>query len=575
MLLAPSSAPADPPLPPRVDDRLTFRADRFEGDAALGDVTLEGGVEIAYDRYRLRGRRLQLRVERGAIVFAGDARAALCPCPDPPITFLAAGGRFEPPGDLVLRFPRLAVAGVPVVALPWLWLRAPDRVGILPPLVTVRGADGLLLGSGVHLPWRGSEGEVEAVDLLAGGYVKGGAEIGARLVTAGSDASVIADLVRGTRVALDSPRRVRPRGPCGARQRRRGVDDGRRPRRPRALRHRGSRLPPRCPSTPPPPRPRCAPRRDRRAQSSPAAPSRARSAAKAPSLPARARRWRWAGQSAPSDRGAPTPWASCSATATPGPRSPALTLGRASAGAEIDARPGPFALRVAVRARAQFAGDEASSESAAAARLDLELPFARAFDAGTAASPMGLRPAEPGSAPYPAEAPLVHWIIPSLSIRGALAEQRGPFFVPLGGVVPPASWIAAAGLSTAIGRYAGPALRLDVRAGAIGGAQAAQGSFHARLGVDALLAAAAIEAAAMGDRAGEVGSSADPRGMGQSPAPPGGAPSWTRGFALLGRVRIGRCLRPVAAPRRGCAGGSGRRPGSRPGYRRLGCAPGR
>ncbi len=167
------------------------------------------------DRYRLRAERLRLHLDGSAVVFSGDARAALCPCPDPPLTFLASGGRFEPPGDLVLRYPRLAVAGVPVFALPWLWLRAPDQIGILPPLVAVRGGDGLLLGSGVHLPWRGAGGALEGVDLLAGGYVKGGAEVGAHLVTAGSDTRVTADLVQGTRVAVEGRGTLLAEGPRG------------------------------------------------------------------------------------------------------------------------------------------------------------------------------------------------------------------------------------------------------------------------------------------------------------------------------------------------------------------------
>src|SRR5262249_18367028 len=137
----------------------------------------------------------------------------------------------------------------------------------------------------------------------------------------------------------------------------------------------------------------------------------------------------------------------------------ALPLGRASAGAEIDARPGPFELRASANARGRFAGDVpggSSSEAAAAARVELSLPFARAFGRAS-----------------PGEGSLVHWITPSLSLRGALAAQRGSFFAPIGGAVPPASWVGALGFSTALGRYAGPALRLDVRAGATGGADTA------------------------------------------------------------------------------------------------------
>jgi hypothetical protein len=191
---------------------VTFRADRLEGDLAAGWITLEGRVEIAYDRYRLRGNRLRLQRNGKAVVLQGDAWAALCPCPNPPITFLVSGARLEPPGDLVLRFPRLAIAGVPVLGLPWLWLRSADEIGILPPVVAVRGADGLLLGSGVHLPWRHGEA-IEGLDILAGGYLKGGAEVGARLVTVGSEVRVMADVV----AARGSPSKGTARSPPTAR----------------------------------------------------------------------------------------------------------------------------------------------------------------------------------------------------------------------------------------------------------------------------------------------------------------------------------------------------------------------
>ncbi len=141
----------------------------------------------------------------------------------------------------------------------------------------------------------------------------------------------------------------------------------------------------------------------------------------------------------------------------------------------------------------------------------------------------------------------MHWITPSLSVRGALAEQRGPFFVPLDGAVPGASWLAAAGLSTALGRYAGPALRLDVRAGATGSADGGSlGLLHARLGVDTHPAAAAVEAAAVGDTVG----ARDP------------STASTRSAAVLGRVRVGAVegpwLRLEAAVQSGQAAGEAR-----------------
>lgn len=458
------------------------------------------------------------------MVFSGEARAAFCPCAEPPLTFLAAGGRLEPPGDLFLRFPRVAVAGVPIVALPWLWLRAPDQVGLLPPLFAVRGADGALLGSGVHLPWHGANGAVEALDLTAGGYVKGGAELGARLVTAGSDAAVTADLIHGTRIALEARGVVRPEAQPSV-----GVAwtlD--------AVRGDRARSGTVDLSAAAQPFDTAAAELSRRAEAGPVSLVIAAGAV--------ARALRGEGPLAAGPRaalalgGALGGLGSWSADAAgvvlgdgAGPLVQAFALGRASAGAEIDARPGPFELRAAARARARFAGDGDSSEAAAATRVDVELPFARTF-------------------PVAGEAPLVHWITPSLSVRGAVAEQRGPFFVPLGGAVPGASWIAAAGISTALGRYAGPALRLDARAGATGGvAEGARGLLHARLGVDTRLAAAAIEAAAVGEQAG-------------APREPTSASP--RSAALLGRVRVGAAegpwLRLDAAAQTGLAAGQAR-----------------
>jgi hypothetical protein len=502
-------ASADPPAP-RPSDALTFRADRLEGDAAAGVVTLTGHVELAYDRYRLRAERLRLRLEDGAIVFTGEVRAATCPCPDPPLTFLASGGRFEPPGDLVLRYPRLAIAGVPVFALPVLWLRSPEQIGVLPPIVAVRGGDGLLLGSGVHLPWRAPGGLLEALDLTAGGYVVGGAEVGAHLVTAGSDTNVTMDLVHGTRVALLGRGALVTEGPHAV-----GVAwslDA----------IRGDRARSGTVDLEPAARPFDA----GAAEVSLRAESGTLTSLAAGGVVARAARGEGPIAAGPRTTlafggrlGTLGSWGADAAGVVLGDENRAHSLGRASARAEIDAQPGPFELRASAGARARFAGDGGlagpSTEEATMARADVELPFARAF-----ASRAG-------------DAPLVHWITPALSVRGALAAQRGPFFLPIGGAVPTASWIGAAGVSTALGRYAGPSMRLDLRAGATGAADGAQPLLHARLGADARVVAAAIEAAAVGEHIGST--------RNELPLPPAeSAP----GASVLGRVRVGDLAGP-------------------------------
>ena len=43
---------------------------------------------------------------------------------------------------------------MPVAWAPAFWLRSPGRVGLLPPDLAWRGADGFFAGGGVHVPWR-------------------------------------------------------------------------------------------------------------------------------------------------------------------------------------------------------------------------------------------------------------------------------------------------------------------------------------------------------------------------------------------------------------------------------------
>jgi hypothetical protein len=502
-----AEARADPP------DHVTFQARRVEADPGLEDVTLEGGVDVRYGRYRLRGERLHLRFERGAVVFDGDAHLAFCSCERPPFTFAAQSGRVEPTGDLFLRLPRLEVAGLPVLALPYLWLRPPDRPGLLPPIVALRGADGLLLGSGVHLPWRGADGAARALDLTAGVYFEGGAEIGAALATPDTTTKILADEIHGTRVAADARGSVAMDAGTGLAWSLDAIRGD------RALSGTVDLAPAALPFD------------TGEAEASRRGSLGAVSVVVAGGATAWASRGDGAILAGPRASlglggaiGGVGAWSAEAGGVVLGNAAAegALPLGRVAGSAEIDARPGPFELRATARARGRVAtdpeGGDTSSEAAAALGLDLELPFARAF-------------AVAGGAP------LVHWIIPAITLRGAVSALSGPFFVPIGVEpgAPPASWIAASGVSTALGRYAGPAIRLDLRAGAAGDASSAQGLLHAQLGVEAPVAAASIEAAAVGERAGvEV----------PCLGAPAGSPCGSKGFAALARTRVGSSAGP-------------------------------
>jgi hypothetical protein len=512
LALSAARASADTP-------RRTFEAGRMDGDVALTDVTLSRGVKLGYDRYRLTSERLRLRTDPHGIAFDGEAKLALCPCPDPPLRFATSGGRIEKTGDLLLRWPRVELGGVPVLALPWLWLRAPDRVGILPPILALRSTDGLLLGSGVHLPWPSSRERPSALDLTAAGYTSGGAQLGATLTVPGATrAAVLIDLVHGTRVAMDARGALTPAGPAalawqldairGDRARSATVDLG-----PAAQPFdvgameaslRGARGPV--------------------------------SAILAGGLVARAIRGE--GPIAAGPRAALAlggaiarvgTWSLDAAGAVLGgaQEGPGVPLARASTGVTIDARPGPVEIRGSASARARYAGatiaDEESREAAGAARLSLSLPLVRTFEA------------------RPGEAALTHWIEPEIAIRGALADVRGAFFAPIEGRVPTTSWIASGGVSSSLGRYAGPALRVDLRAGATSDVTATTAPlFHARLGADARVVAIAIEAAAVGDRDDEK----------------------TSGHAVLARGRLGAeggpWVKIEAAEQRGAGAGQAR-----------------
>ncbi len=176
-----------------------FRADRLELDPRLSRLTLTGHVVIAVDRYRLTSDHLD--VARGAkgIAISGGGSVALCGCPNPPVTLGFASAWVAPPTDLFLTQPTVRVAGVPVLWLPYLWLRSPASVGVLPLTLAWRGEDGLLLGSGIHVPLS----QATALDLSAAFYAKGGADVEARLLTPRTSTVVRWDYLREGALAAD------------------------------------------------------------------------------------------------------------------------------------------------------------------------------------------------------------------------------------------------------------------------------------------------------------------------------------------------------------------------------------
>jgi hypothetical protein len=476
------AAPARADAPPR----LTFEAARVEADPALRTVDLKGRIRAAFGAYRLTAEQLQLRFHDARVTFDGEGQVALCPCPDPPITFRFRGGELSAPGDLRLRFPRVHLFGVPVFALPHLWLRSSDQLGLLPPVLAYRGADGLLVGEGLHLPLPSAREGARALDLHASAYLRGGAEIRATLTTPESRLRLVVDEMRGERVLLDA-------AGFKAASDRSGLDfawDLDATRGDRARRGTVDLAPAALPF-------------DSLAASMIARASLgSASALVSTGLLGRAARGEGApaiGPVAYASLGGPLgragSWDASAEGLMLGDAADhrALPLGRAALRAGITGRGGPLRLHLEGGARASVAGaraidrtidhasDRPSLDAALGAGLSAELPLIRAF----------------GGAP--GEAPLVHAITPSLRVRGALGLERGSFFQHLTPLSSPGLALAQAGLSTALGRFAGSSLRLDLRGGALARPSLADALLEARLVTEAsALSASAIAVAVLG-----------------------------------------------------------------------------
>jgi hypothetical protein len=468
---------------------LTFHAGSLDADPAHGVLVLRDGVDVRFGRYRLTSDQLQIGIAPGAVSFGGTGRVALCPCPDPPVALAFSGVRIETAGDLYVRSPRLELFGLPIFWLPYFWLRAPDQPGLLFPSIAIRGADGLLLGSGVHLPFREADGAARAFDLTAAGYVKGGVELGARLTTPQSSASVVADHIRGDRVVIDAHGALASSGASLAWE---------------ADAIRGDRARSGTIDLEPAARPfdHAAIEGTFRAASGPTIGDLTAG------VIARAARGQGPFVAGPSARfaaggsiGSIGAWSASTGGLLLGNAIPdaALPIGRAGISAEIDARPGPFALLVSAGARAEVAGDAPSAPSrdaAVGARIELDLPLRRDFPRGDG------------------EAPWQHRIAPSVAIAAAASARSGAFFEPLSLAAPPGLGLAAAGITTSFGRASGPSLRFEVRGGAALREAGASALVTGRLTASAPLVTTSLEVAAV-------------------PA------SRSPGSALIGRARFG------------------------------------
>ncbi|WP_394830952.1 hypothetical protein LVJ94_31035 [Pendulispora rubella] len=196
VLLAPRDAAADiPPLETHADDVVL--------DARLRELELRGNVRLESPPFHLRSDALKLRRTPHGIEVEGTGRLAFCQCLGTPVAVGFDGAIVAPPGDLVLRHPRLEVLGLPIFWFPYFWLRSPQRFGVLAPDLAYRGSDGFFVGGGIHLPW-GPDDPSAALDVRAGAYVRGGSAYEVFLRTPASQTRVRYDHFDGDGLIADA-----------------------------------------------------------------------------------------------------------------------------------------------------------------------------------------------------------------------------------------------------------------------------------------------------------------------------------------------------------------------------------
>lgn len=181
------------------------RAETVSFDAKARSIELAGNVRVDSPPFHLRSDHVVLSRTKYGIEAAGKGTLAFCPCLGTPLTIEFEKAIVAPPGELILASPKLEIYGVPVLYLPWFWLRSNEKLGLLPPDVAYRGQDGFYLGGGVHVPWK-ERGSLRTLDLRGGGYVDGGFVADVRLLTAASSTKIRFDrLASGVAPVLPMP----------------------------------------------------------------------------------------------------------------------------------------------------------------------------------------------------------------------------------------------------------------------------------------------------------------------------------------------------------------------------------
>lgn len=174
------------------------KADDVTLDARGRTLEAHGNVRVDANPFFLTADHLKLERSWRGLEVTGPGWLSFCPCSGPPFSLRFESGAVAPPADLFVKSPTLLLYGLPVFWLPYFWLRAPTRLGLLPPSFAWRGVDGLFTGGGVHIPF------ARGLDVTGGGYWRGGFAGSLNVRTERSVLDIRLDTLRGdTGVTLD------------------------------------------------------------------------------------------------------------------------------------------------------------------------------------------------------------------------------------------------------------------------------------------------------------------------------------------------------------------------------------
>lgn len=165
-------------------EEVTFEAGHVELQGAFSPLRLSKGVELTVHRYRVTADQLTLERSATGLQVAGDGSISFCPCANSPLAVGFSHATVAPPTDLFLKSATFRACGIPVFWLPAFWVRSPNRSGVMSPRLSYRGSDGLFVGTALHLPLsKRVEPSPEFIDFAIGSYGIQGVDLGAQLVT--------------------------------------------------------------------------------------------------------------------------------------------------------------------------------------------------------------------------------------------------------------------------------------------------------------------------------------------------------------------------------------------------------